>query len=77
MKVLIGISAVLLMIWPAIKMINALYKVGIALFSGTLNIYGKLFIILLVIVGFIVGFPWNIITAVLVFLIIWSSRIWW
>ncbi len=76
MKIWIAISAALLMIWPAVKMINAVYKVGIAIFSGTLNIYGKIFIVLLVIIGFIVGFPWNIATAVLVFLTIWSSRLW-
>lgn len=76
MKIWVGILAVILMIWPAFKIINALYKVSVALLSDTFNLFGKIFIIILVIIGLTVGFPWNLIPAILVFLILSLTKMW-
>lgn len=74
MKMIIEIGAILLMIWPIYKICTAIFKVGFALFSGVFNIYGKILVVILVITGFILGFPWSIIPTIILFLILQAAR---
>lgn len=70
MHIIIGILAVILLIWPVIKIINAIFKICFALFSGIFNMFGKFLIIGLVLVGFIFTFPWSLIPAAILFLVL-------
>ncbi|MCM3162623.1 MULTISPECIES: hypothetical protein [Metabacillus] len=70
MHIIIIVLAILLTIWPAIKIINGIFKIGFALFSGIFNTFGKLLIIGLVLLGIIMTFPWGMIPGVILFIVL-------